>query len=89
MKGKKIDPEFVSMFVTNSVNMGNDSPQLIVKHAKTIIHNIDEMIQKMEKYKVLRSKLLDVVETFQSSPKKNSKDIALLNKINASLKREL
>ncbi len=69
MRGKKVDSEFLSNFITESVQAGLDSPEAIVDRAQSLIKNIDEEIRKMEKVKVTRSKLLDVISTFQHSDK--------------------
>lgn len=64
MRGKKIDSEFLSEFISNCVTLGFETPELIVNHAESLITNIDEEIKRVEQQKIFRSKLLDVVTTF-------------------------
>jgi len=71
MRGKKIDSEFISEFISSCVSMGIDSPEGIAAHAKNTINNIDEEIKKVEKQKIIRSKLLDVISTFEIPTKSN------------------
>lgn len=72
MKGKKSDSEFVSNFITNCISEGINSSDDILKTAITKINQIDNKIKEVEKLKVIRSKLLDVVSTFDK-PQKNIK----------------
>lgn len=65
MKGKKNDSEFVSEFITLCINEGINSSEDILKKAVIKINNIDSKIKEVEKLKILRSKLLDVVSTFE------------------------
>jgi uncharacterized protein YktA (UPF0223 family) len=69
MKGKKVDTEFVSSFITNSISRGFDTQDKIVSHAKTLLHEIDEEIMKFEEKKATRSKLLDVISSFEKPVK--------------------
>lgn len=64
MKGKKSDPEFVSSFISKCVQQGITIPEDILQAAKFDIQNIDDKIKEVETLKILRSKLLDVVFTF-------------------------
>ena len=72
MRGKKIDTDFLSEFIQECVMLGIDSPEAITLHAKKLITQIDEDIKAVEKKKVKRSKLLDVVTSFEK-PQKPSK----------------
>lgn len=72
MRGKKTDSEFLSNFISECVQKGMETTSDIVTHARSMIEDIDEEIQKVEKQKIVRSKLLDVIATFDNSSK-NSK----------------
>lgn len=80
MKGKKNDAEFVSNFITECISSGIEFPEEIVTKAKNIIANIDNEIKNVEKQKIIRSKLLDVINAFEK-PQKISKfkEINILN----------
>ena len=65
MKGKKSDQAFVAQFITESVMCGSATPDEILARAKTFITEIDNEIKAIEKKKITRSKLLDVVEAFE------------------------
>ena len=80
MRGKKIDSEFLSLFITESVESGLNSPDAIANRAKILIDGIDEEIKEVERKKIIRSKLLDVIATFQYVEKNNKvKEIKLLS----------
>lgn len=74
MKGKKSDSEFVSDFITKCVNQGITTPDEITAEAWNRIHEIDEKILEVERLKVQRSKLMDVVFTFERPSKTNKSD---------------
>jgi hypothetical protein len=78
MKGKKVDQEFLSKFISNCVIDGISSSEEIAEFAKKEISKIDKQIRDVEKLKVVRSKLLDVVATFEKSPKSQNKEAKLL-----------
>lgn len=65
MKGKKSDPLFVSSFIQESIKLGAISPEQIAQRAQEMIFNIDQEIKLIENKKKIRSKLLDVISTFQ------------------------
>lgn len=65
MKGKKIDSEFVTTFIENCVNNNIFSTDQILQSAKSQINDIDAKIKEVESLKKTRSKLLDVVLTFE------------------------
>lgn len=71
MKGKKINIDFVSSFMSECVKNGKISPEEIKKEAEKQLIEIEEKIETAEKLKSLRSNLLDVVESFSSAKKKN------------------
>lgn len=75
MKGKKVDTEFLSNFIAKCVQQGIYSPEEMVNSAKTKISNIDDKIKEAESLKLIRSKLLDVIYTFEK-PIKNRKEEA-------------
>lgn len=72
MRGKKTDSQFLSDFISASVESGIDNPEGIVSRAKSLITEIDEQIRNIEKQKLVRSKLLDVISAFEK-PSKTSK----------------
>lgn len=78
MRGKKSDQMFVAEFIAESVRNGIETPAEIVRDAKKKIEQIDEEIRAIEAKKILRSKLLDVVLTFEKQIKETSEDAKLL-----------
>ena len=78
MRGKKTDPEFVSKFITDCVREGIETPEAIVIKAKSMIAEIDEAIKEIEEDKKFRSKLLNVVASFDYSKRDKSGDAKLL-----------
>lgn len=79
MRGKKSDPGFVSFFIQESIKDGAQTPEDIVQRAKKIIGKIDDDIKAVELAKVTRSKLLDVISTFEKSNKDHSEESRLLD----------
>lgn len=71
MRGKKSDSVFVSSFISESVQQGCDTPELIAKRAKSMINQIDEQIKRLEEQKIVRSKLLDVINVFEKTDNKD------------------
>lgn len=69
MKGKKSDTQFISDFITRSVVSGFDSPDKIIEYAKILINNIDKEIKEIDQKKLTRSKLLDVIASFEKPVK--------------------
>ena len=67
MKGKKVDNEFLSKFINECLNENINSSNDIVNLAKDKILSIDNKIKEVENLKLLRSKLLDVIYTFDKS----------------------
>ncbi len=80
MKGKKVDTQFVSSFISTCLQGGCDSQDQIVVRAKSMVQSIEEDIKRVEGQKLVRSKLLDVI-TMLEKPLKNDKqnDIQLLS----------
>jgi hypothetical protein len=79
MRGKKSDPTFVAEFITESIQQGIETPDDIVKNAKKKLEQIDNEIRAIEGKKILRSKLLDVILTFEKQAKNVSEDAKLLS----------
>jgi hypothetical protein len=69
MRGKKIDTEFLSNFIQESVELGFESTEQIATRAKDIIRNIDDEIKRIELKKIKRSKLLGVIASFDEGTK--------------------
>jgi hypothetical protein len=78
MRGKKSDQVFVAEFISDAVQRGIETPIEIVQDAKRKIEQIDEEIRAIEAKKILRSKLLDVILTFEKQMKETSEDAKLL-----------
>ena len=69
MRGKKIDTDFLSHFIQESVELGFESPKQIATRAKDIIKDIDDEIKEIELKKIKRSKLLGVISSFDEDTK--------------------
>jgi hypothetical protein len=78
MRGKKSDPEFVSRFIQDAVRDGVETSSAIVDRAKKMMEQIDEEIRIIENKKVVRSKLLDVIASFEVPVKDKTEDAKLL-----------
>ena len=78
MRGKKSDPEFVAKFIQECVQNGFETTEEITKFAKHLINQIDEDIKEIENKKVKRSKLLDVISSFEETKRDKSRDAKLL-----------
>lgn len=70
MRGKKSDPIFVSAFISQCVQQGIITPEQIAEAARREIDDIDQQIKQVEVLKVTRSKLLDVIATFDKPASK-------------------
>jgi hypothetical protein len=85
MKGKKIDSEFLTEFICKCATEGKNSTEDIFKEASLKLLDIDKKINELEKLKILRSKLFDVIDTFKENSKtkidNNVKNIILFCKI--------
>jgi flagellar motor switch protein FliG len=67
MRGKSVDVDFISEFVGECVQQGKASPKDIASEARIKISNIDDQIRQIESLKGQRSKLIDVVNSFDSN----------------------
>jgi L-cysteine desulfidase len=81
MKGKKKDHEFISQFIQQSAQQGCTTPIAILAKAKKSVEQIDQEIRAMVDKKILRSKLLDVIETFETKVSDKSYDRELLRRL--------
>jgi len=75
MRGKKVDTQFLTDFIGHCVSHELVTPEEMVGAAQTEIDSIDAQIREVERLKVRRGKLLDVIATFQK-PTKNTKQEA-------------
>jgi len=78
MKGKKSDPEFISQFIQDCIDIGLRTPEGMVSHAKVLIEEIDDEIKSIVARKITRSKLLDVIESFEKPKKDKTEEAKLL-----------
>lgn len=69
MRGRKTDSQFLSDFIARCVGSGFESSESIVGYAKTLIAGIDAEIQEVERKKIIRGKLLDVINAFEKTNK--------------------
>lgn len=81
MRGKKAYPEFVSAFISQCVGRGAVTPEEIVREAKAELQSIDDQIKAVEILKTKRSKLLDVIATFDQ-PEIKTEEAKLLSFFN-------
>lgn len=79
MRGKKSDSEFVSSFITECVLLGKNESEQIIQEAKNRISDIDSKIIEIEKLKITRSKLIDVISVFDKSKSSNKEEIKILS----------
>lgn len=78
MRGKKSDAEFISGFIAECIRSGHDTPDEIVKQARQDILRIDDEIKRVEQLRITRSKLLDVIATFEKQAKPSKAEEAKL-----------
>ena len=78
MRGKKVDNDFLSAFIAECAAEGKCSTTEIISEAKTLISEIDDKIKEVEKLKIKRSKLLDVINMFEIKIKDNKEEIKAL-----------
>ena len=78
MRGKKIDSQFLTDFISSCVVEGNITPDEIVLVAQKEINFINSQIKKVEDLKLRRSKLLDVITTFKEPPKASKEEARIL-----------
>lgn len=79
MRGKKTDTGFLSQFISQCVSNNIIDQDGIVSQARTEISAIDKQIQEVEKLKITRSKLLDVVATFEKKTSSHKEEIKILS----------
>lgn len=79
MRGKKSDQVFVAEFIQRCAVSGFETPDAIVGYAKVLIEKVDEEIREIENKKIFRSKLLDVILTFEKQTKSTSEDAKFLS----------
>lgn len=79
MRGRKIDSKFVGEFITECVESGKTNADEFIHEAKLRIENIDQKILEVEKLKLIRSKLIDVILTFDNSVKDKSDEKEMLH----------
>lgn len=72
MRGKKTDSNFVGSFITECVTHGKTTQDEIVSEAKSRINAIDDKIKEVENLKTIRSKLVDVIITFEKPAKSSN-----------------
>lgn len=82
MKGKKTDPIFISEFIRAAVQSSQDTPDEIVKRAKSFLADCDRKIKEAEVAKAMRSKYLDVIATFEKPVKDKAEEAKLLEFFN-------
>lgn len=79
MRGKKIDTDYVAKFVGECVKKNRTSSEEICEEAKKLIELIDQKIIEAEGLKKTRSKLCDVLISFDETKKDLSKDKVILD----------
>jgi hypothetical protein len=67
MRGRKIDNDFLSEFISKCVANNKNSSDDILNEALRKISYIDNKIKEIEKLKVKRGKLLDVIYAFEKA----------------------
>jgi hypothetical protein len=78
MKGKKTDTSFVAAFIDKCIADGIITTDEMIARARAQIDLIEAEIQKISEKKSLRSKLLDVIETFEEKKKEDRQEEAKL-----------
>lgn len=79
MRGKKSDPEFLSTFIVKCIGLNKTSQEEIVQTAQQEINIINEKIIEVEKMKILRSKLLDVIGVFEKDNTSHKEEAKILS----------
>jgi hypothetical protein len=79
MRGKKVDTDFINQFILESVAQDCVTTEDIVSRAKSSIKMIDQKIMEVEKLKVERSKLLDVISSFEKGTRADIPEAKLLS----------
>jgi len=75
MRGKKVDSQFLTDFISTCVMAGHATPDEISNAAQQEIDHINYEIRRIEELKIRRAKLLDVIAAFKG-PTKTSKEEA-------------
>jgi uncharacterized protein YktA (UPF0223 family) len=78
MRGKKVDSQFLTDFISSCIMKGNTTPDEMALAAQREIDFINSEIRKVEDLKLRRSKLLDVVVTFKEPVKANKEEARIL-----------
>lgn len=78
MRGKKVDSQFLTDFIGDCVRDGKITPDEMVITAQKEIEFINLQIRKVEDLKVRRSKLLDVISTFEKPIKSHKEEAKIL-----------
>jgi hypothetical protein len=79
MRGRKIDSQFLTNFISCCVVNGQVTPDEMADVAQKEIDFIDFEIKKVENLKLRRSKLLDVIATFKEPVKNNKEEARILS----------
>ena len=79
MRGKKVDANFLSQFISECIHNNIVDQEDIAEKAKLEISEIDEQIKYVEKLKVKRSKLLDVISVFDKTSLSHKEEIKILS----------
>lgn len=74
MKGRKIDSEFISEYISNCIRMNICSSEQIIAQVKKEVNDIDEKIKEVNRLKLLRGKLQDVISAFEKEQKIDNKE---------------
>lgn len=75
MRGKKSDPEFICNFISECVSSNILTTEGILQEASLQLNLIDNQIKEVEKLKIRRSKLLDVISSMGETIKNNDLEL--------------
>jgi len=78
MRGKKIDSEFLCNFIIECTTKNITSTDAILNQARQQISEIDLKIKEVEELKHLRSKLLDIVVSFDKTIKNKTNEAKII-----------
>ena len=81
MRGRKTDSEFVAEYIAKSIAEGKFNSYEIVLAAKAELADIDAKIKEVEELRKKRSKIQDVIFSFEKPTKNLEKDYKILNDI--------
>jgi hypothetical protein len=80
MRGRKVNREFITSFISECIKNSKDTSNDIVCEARKNIAFIDKKIIELEELKVLRSNLLDIIYSLEPySYDDKSSEIKVLN----------